>query len=134
MTGIAALLLFAAWTLVLMLTYVFYRTGLVLAGRKRADSWTRGRPSEDPGFIVRAQNAHMNCVENLPVFAAIVLSAYALGRAPVADHVASYVLGARLAQSTVHLIGVNHWLVFVRGSFFTIQVALFLYMIGELVA
>jgi uncharacterized MAPEG superfamily protein len=88
------------------------------------------RPTEDPGFIVRAQNAH-NCVENLPVFAAIVLSAYALGRAP-ADHVASYVLGARLAQSTVHLIGVNHWFVFVRGSLFTIQVALFLYMIWEL--
>ena len=112
----------------------FDSTAQCSAGRKRADSWTRGRPTEDPGFIVRAQNAHMNCVENLPVFAAIVLSAYALGRAPVADHVASYVLGARLAQSTVHLIGVNHWLVFVRGSLFTIQVALFLYMIWELLA
>ena len=77
----------------------------------------------------RTMRAHMNCVENLPVFAAIVLSAYALGRPGVADGVASYVLGARLAQSTVHLIGVNHWLVFVRGTLFTIQVVLFLYMI-----
>ena len=132
MNGITAMLLFAAWTLALMLIYVFYRTGLVFAGRKRADSWTRGRPTEDPGFVVRAQHAHMNCVENLPVFAAIVLAAYALGRPAVADGVARYVLGARLAQSTVHLIGVSHWLVFVRGSLFTIQVVLFLYMISAL--
>ncbi len=133
MSGITALLLFAAWTLALMLTYVFYRTGLVFAGRKRADSWTRGRPTDDPGFIVRAQHAHMNCVENLPVFAAIVLAASALGRPAVADHLAPYVLYARLAQSTVHLVGVSHWLVFVRGTLFTIQVALFFLMIWQLV-
>jgi uncharacterized MAPEG superfamily protein len=134
MTGMTALLLFAAWTLVLMLVYVFYRTGLVMAGRKRADSWTRGQPTDDPGFVVRAQHAHMNCVENLPVFAAIVLGAYALGRPAVADGLGAWVLGARLAQSTVHLVGVSHALVFVRGSLFTIQVALFLYMIWLLVA
>jgi uncharacterized MAPEG superfamily protein len=133
MNGITALLLFATWALVLMLTYVFYRTGLVMSGQKRADSWTRGKPTDDPGFVVRAQHAHMNCVENLPVFAAIVLSAYALGRPAVADGVARYVLGARLAQSTVHLIGVNHTLVFVRGTLFTIQVLLFLYMIWQLI-
>ena len=132
MKAITALLLFAAWTLALMLTYVFYRTGLVMAGQKRADSWTRGRPTDDPGFVVRAQHAHMNCVENLPVFAAIVLSAYALGRPAVADGVSSYVLGARLAQSSIHLIGVSHGLVFVRGTLFTIQVVLFLYMIRGL--
>ena len=134
MTGITAVLLFTAWTLALMFTYVFYRTGLVAAGRKRADSWTRGQPTDDPSLVVRAQHAHMNCVENLPVFAAIVLSAYTLGRPAVADGVAPYVLYARLAQSTVHLIGVNHVLVFVRGTFFTIQVLLFLYMIWRLLA
>ena len=132
MKAITALLFFAAWTLALMLTYVFYRTGLVMTGAKRADSWTRGRPTEDPGFIVRAQHAHMNCVENLPVFAAIVLAAYALARPGVADGAGPYVLWARLAQSTVHLIGVNHVLVFVRGTLFTIQVLLFLYMIWQL--
>ena len=132
MTGITAVLLFAAWTLALMLTYVFYRTGMVAAGRKRADSWTRGRETDDPGFVVRAQHAHMNCVENLPVFAAIVLAAYALGRPAVVDGLARYVLWARLAQSGVHLIGVSHALVFVRGSLFTIQVVLFLYMIWGL--
>ena len=134
MTGITALLLFAAWTLVLMFMYVGYRTALVFARRKRADSWTRGRPTEDPAFVTRAQHAHLNCIENLPVFAAVVLAAHALGKLSVADQVAPYVLWARLAQSTVHLIGVNHWLVFVRGTFFSVQILLFFYMIRALLS
>jgi uncharacterized MAPEG superfamily protein len=133
MSGITALLLFAAWTLVLMLVYVNYRVLQIFSGRKRADSWTRGRPTDDPSFIERAQHAHMNCIENLPVFGAIVLSAYAVGRPGVADAFGGYVLWLRLAQSIVHLIGVSHWLVFIRGNLFTIQVILFLVMIWQLV-
>jgi uncharacterized MAPEG superfamily protein len=132
MSGITALLLFAAWTLVLMLTYVNYRVMLIFTGRKPADSWTRGSPNEDPGFIVRAQHAHLNCVENLPVFGAIVLSAYALGRPGVADAFGAWVLVMRLAQSAVHLIGVSPALVFIRGNLFTIQIVLYLVMIWQL--
>lgn len=132
MTGLTALLLFAAWTLVLMFLYVGYRVALVLAMKKKADSWMRGQPTDDPPFVTRAQHAHLNCVENLPVFAAIVLSAMALGKAPVVDGLAGWVLALRLAQSTVHLIGVSHWLVFIRANLFTLQALLFFYMIWGL--
>ena len=132
MTGITALLLFAAWTLVLMFLYVGYRVVLVLAMKKKADSWGRDDKTDDPAFIVRAKHAHLNALENLPVFAAIVLAGVALGKTAVVDQVAAFVLYARLAQSTVHLIGVNHWLVFIRANFLVIQAALFLYMIWGL--
>lgn len=132
MTGITALLLFAAWTLALMFTYVGYRVAMAARGTP-ADSWTRGRAAAVPSFVSRAEHAHANCVENLPVFATVVLAAYVLGKAPIADHAAPYVLAARLAQSTVHLIGVNHWLVIVRGTFFTIQILLILSMIRALI-
>ena len=132
MTGLTALLLFAAWTLVLMFLYVGYRVALVIAMKKPANSWTRGAPTEDPPFVTRAQHAHFNAVENLPVFAAIVLSAIALGKAHVVDGLAGWVLCLRLAQSTVHLIGVSHWLVFIRANLFTLQVLLFFYMIWGL--
>jgi uncharacterized MAPEG superfamily protein len=134
MTGITAVLLFAAWTLVLMFIYVGYRVALVLAMKKPANSWGRGEKTDDPGFITRAQHAHLNSLENLPVFAAIVLAGVALGKAPVVDPVAAYVLYARLAQSTVHLIGVNHWLVFIRANFLVIQAALCFYMIWGLLS
>ena len=132
MTGITALLLFTAWTLVLMLVYVGYRVALVLAMKKPANSWGRDEKTDDPAFLVRAKHAHLNCLENLPVFAAIVLAAVALGKSPVVDQVAAFVLYARLAQSAVHLIGVNHWLVFIRANFLLIQAALFAYMIWGL--
>jgi uncharacterized MAPEG superfamily protein len=132
MTAITALLLFAAWTLLLMFAYVGYRTALVFTGTKLANSWTRGMPTDDPGWVTRAQHAHLNCVENLPVFAAIVLSAHAIGRPSVADSVSAYVLFARVAQSTVHLIGITPSLVFVRATFFTVQALLYAYMIWAL--
>ncbi len=132
MTGLTALLLFTAWTLVLMLVYVGPRVALVLAMKKPANSWGRDDKTDDPAFLVRAKHAHLNCLENLPVFAAIVLAAVALGKSPVVDQVAAFVLYARLAQSAVHLIGVNHWLVFIRANFLVIQAALFAYMIWGL--
>jgi uncharacterized MAPEG superfamily protein len=134
MTGITALLLFAAWTLVLMLTYVGYRVALVLAMRKPANAWGRGQATDDPPFITRAHHAHLNCLENLPVFAAIVLAAVALGKAPVVDQVAVWVLAARLAQSIVHLIGTTPALVFVRANFLVVQTVLFAYLIWALLA
>jgi uncharacterized MAPEG superfamily protein len=134
MTGITALLLFATWTLVLMFIYVGYRVALVLAMKKPANSWGRDDKVDDPGFIVRAKHAHLNALENLPVFAAIVLAAVALNKTPVVDQVAAWVLYARLAQSLVHLAGVNHWLVFIRANFLVVQAALFLYMIWGLLA
>lgn len=132
MTGITALLLFAAWTLALMFIYVGYRVALVLALKKKANSWTRGQSTDDPPFIVRASHAHINCVENLPIFGAIVLSAWALGRSPVVDGVAAVFLLARIAQSTVHLISISHWMVFLRANLFVVQVLLCFYMIWSL--
>jgi hypothetical protein len=58
----------------------------------------------------------------------------ALGKAPVVDQVGAFVLYARLAQSAVHLIGVSHWLVFIRANFLVIQALLFAYMIWGLLA
>jgi uncharacterized MAPEG superfamily protein len=133
MTGMTALLLFAAWTLILMFIYVNYRVMLTFARKKAPNSWTRGQPTDDPPFIVRAHHAHLNCVENLPVFAAVVLAAYALGKGAIADSLAPYVLYLRLAQSGIHLISISAQAVFVRAIFFTLQALLMLYMIWQLV-
>jgi uncharacterized MAPEG superfamily protein len=132
MTGMTALLLFAAWTLLLMFIYVNYRVLLTLTGKKPANSWTRGQPSDDPAFIMRVHHAHLNAVENLPVFAAIVLGAYALDKSAVVDAVAAWVLYLRLAQSTIHMISISATAVFIRATFFTLQALLMLYMIWGL--
>lgn len=132
MTGITALLLFAAWTLVLLSVYVGYRVALVLAMKKKANSWTRGDATDDPAFIKRAQNAHLNCVENLPIFGAIVLAAAVMGKNEIVDSVAGLYLLARIAQSVVHLISTSHWFVFIRANLFVVQLLLSAYMLWGL--
>jgi uncharacterized MAPEG superfamily protein len=133
MNSLTALVLFALWTLLLMLTAVAWRIFEILRG-KPADSWTRGRDTPRPAFIARTEHAHMNCVENLPVFGALVLVAAVLGKTPAIDAYAPIVLYARVAQSLTHLAGVNHALVLLRATFFTVQVALMAWIALRLLA
>lgn len=78
---------------------------------------------------MRAKNAHLNCVENFPIFAVVVCVAALLGKSPVVDAVAAYVLYARVAQGVAHMIGTSWPLILLRGIFYTIQMVLILYVI-----
>lgn len=131
--SICALLGYTAWTIALVLSYVLYRTGLVLVGKTPANSWTRGSATwQDPAIITRISHAHMNCIENLPLVAAVILAAQALGQGAVTDPLACWLLGARIAQSTVHMIAVNHWMVFIRASLWTVQTAILIWWLLKL--
>lgn len=128
MTGMEALLYYVLLMIVLALAYAGYRVPLVLSMKRPADSWTRGKPVEDPGIIVRASHTHANAVENIPLFAAVVLVAAAMDQSAMVDDLACYVLYARLAQTVVHLIGTSFILVLLRATFWIAQVGLIAYM------
>lgn len=128
MTGIEALMYYVLFMVVILLVNVGHRIPLVLLGKKPGNFWTRGNETGESGVIVRAGHAHANCVENLPLFAAVVLAAAATGQAAVVDGCAAWVLYARIAQSVVHLIGTSTPLVLARATFFLVQVILVVYM------
>ncbi len=133
--SICALLGFTAWTIALVFIVVNYRTFPVLSGKTKANSWTRGTQTwQDAPFITRMAHAHMNCLENLPLVAAIILSAQALGQGAVTDanNLPCILLGARIAQSTVHIIAVNHWMVMLRAVFYTVQILIMIWWLLKL--
>lgn len=132
MTAFNAVLLYAAWTLLLPIIYASIRVPLIASGKKRADAWERGKPIDDPPLLIRVRNAHNNCVENFAVFAAVVFVAALLGKIAVADSLAAYVLYARLAQSLVHISGTSMAQVALRGLFYGIQVVLIVSMMFAL--
>lgn len=132
MTGIEAMLWYLLWMIALLLINVGHRIPLALLGKKSVSIWTRGQANDDPALIVRAGHAHANCVENFILFSAVVLAAVALGRSNVVDSVAAYILYARVAQSTVHLIGTSFPLVLARATFFLIQLVLVAYIAWQL--
>jgi uncharacterized MAPEG superfamily protein len=128
-TSIHALLGFTAWTLLLVLIVFSWRGIEIVLRGKKADSWMRGKDVEGPALVRRIEHAHANCLENLPIFAVLVLAAAAINKSSVTDHWAMYVLYARVAQTLTHMIGVNHWLVMLRATFWAIQLALFAVML-----
>jgi len=129
MTATTAVLLYAAWTLLLPIVYAGIRVPMIASRRKRADHWERNKLSDDPPLLIRAKHAHFNCVENLAVFAAVVIIGVLLGKHAIVDALAPYVLYARLAQSIVHMTGTSLPQIALRGLFYGIQVVLIFTMI-----
>lgn len=128
MTGTTALILYVLWTILLALSYATYRLPLVLTGSKKASHWERGNAVDDPAILVRAKGAHLNSLENLPLFAALVLVAVATGQESVVNGVAAIIIGARVLQGIVHMIGTSFILVFIRATCFLVQMALMIYI------
>jgi uncharacterized MAPEG superfamily protein len=76
-----------------------------------------------PGWYQRATRAHLNCVENLPVYGAIVVVVSFTGRTgPLLDALSVAVLGARICQTLIHVLFVQtERAVSLRFTFFTVQ-------------
>lgn len=129
--SICALLGFVALTMLLVVLVVTYRSALVLAGKKQAHEFPR-TGTDNPPFIQRLQDAHTNCVENLPLVAAVILAAVATKQTAITDPLALYLLYARIGQSTVHAIAVNHWMVMIRVTFFAVQLGILVWWILKL--
>ena len=69
----------AAWTLALLMATVgVYRWGLILFARAGIASFPSDA-REGAGWYQRGTRAHANCIENLPVFGAIVYLVTTLG-------------------------------------------------------
>jgi uncharacterized MAPEG superfamily protein len=129
-----ALLGFALWTLLILLVTIGpYRWLRILTGRTRASHWTAD-PNAGSGYYPRAMRAHMNCIENLPVFIAIVYVIDRVGlQSPLLDALALTVLGARIVQSSVHIALVQtDNVIFVRFGFFFAQVVAMISMVAVL--
>lgn len=130
------LLAFAGWTLLLlMVTVGVYRWSRILTGRAAIREF-RADHVEGEGWYRRAMRAHANCVENLPVLAAIVIALQASGtRGALASGLTVMIVLARIVQSLVHVLFVqDNRAVSVRFAFYFVQVIGFVWLIALIVA
>lgn len=126
------LLGFAAWTvLLLMATVGVYRWSRILTGRVEIRNFRADQVGGDDWYK-RAMRAHANCVENLPVFGAIVFALY-VGNVTggLVNVLAIAILIARMLQSLVHVCFVQtNTMASIRFAFFAVQIIGFLWLIG----
>ena len=121
------LLGFAAWTVLLLSATVgVYRWTRILSGRASVSSF-RADQVEGEDWYRRSMRAHANCIENLPVFGAIVLALYVAGvGGRVVDVLSILVLISRVLQSLVHVSHVQtDAFVAVRFSLLCVQLMSF---------
>jgi uncharacterized MAPEG superfamily protein len=122
-SSLLALLGYAAWTLALLGGIAMLRSYYTLVGGRYANSFkTTGE--DVSAFSARLCRAHANCYENLPIFAALIAVAAISGNAAITDPLALWLLAARIAQSTTHLISTRNRAVILRFSFLVVQVVI----------
>lgn len=130
------LLGFATWTVLLMLATIgIYRWSRILTGRVPIGNF-RADQVEGADWYKRSMRAHANCIENLPIFGAIVFALYIGNVANATVNVlAVTILAARIMQSLVHVSLVQtNTVVSVRFGFFFVQIVSYLWLIAIIVA
>jgi len=118
------LLGFAGWTLLVLLAGVGARRWeLICRGDAALTSFPADIPHGSDAYR-RAVRAHANCLENLPVFGALVLIAAAAGlHSHDMDVLAVIVMAARIAQTSIHVcFAERNATVALRFAFFLLQV------------
>jgi uncharacterized MAPEG superfamily protein len=130
-----ALLGFVVWTLiVLIVTIGVPRVTKVLTRQASANSFNPSVPHGSERYQ-RCMRAHLNCVENLPVFASlVVLGALVSMTDPSFQVAASVVLPARMLQTVVHVWSGRNRAVLARFTFFSVQLLCFAVMAALLAA
>ena len=121
------LLLTAILTGVLWIPVVI---GYVTArGTLKAENYRVAPTTPLPDWVNRANRAHLNAVENIGPFAAVVLIAYAVGLStPTTQACAAVYFYARLAHALIHISGFG--LLMARTIAFTVAwVAFMIYAV-----
>lgn len=130
------LLGFAAWTVLLLsATIGIYRWSRILTGRARISEF-RADGAGGADWYQRATRAHANCIENLPVFGAIVLALQVSSIDNlVVDSLSIAILVARVIQSLIHVSFVQSGpVVSARFTFFSVQLVSFIALIAMVAA
>lgn len=129
-----ALIGFVVWTLALLIFGIGYtRVSQVLRGEARANSFNPSVPHGSDAYQ-RRMRAHLNCIENLPIFATLVLLGSALDMTSSSFQLAALlVLPARVGQSVAHIASGRNRAVLARFAFFSIQLVCFAVMAALLI-
>ena len=133
-TPVYALLAFATWTYLLLLATVgWYRWSRILTGKAPISSFKATNP-EGSDWYLRAMRAHANCVENLPVFGAVVFAVYAAEVSTAGINTLAVIVPlARIGQTLAHVaFAETNTTVSVRFAFFFTQVVCVLAMVALL--
>lgn len=126
--SIVALIFYALWAIALVLMVAADRGLMVIRGEAKANSFTPGVPHGSDSYW-RINRAHLNTVENLPIFATIVLAGWVVGMETATfSRLAVIVVTARVVQSVIHIASGSVVAVGLRFTAFAVQIVCEIWM------
>jgi uncharacterized MAPEG superfamily protein len=132
-TPLFALMGFVFWTMFIVLAIGVARVAQVASGKTAVNGFPSGQPHGTDTYW-RLNRAHMNCVENLALFAAVVLTGHVTGLTAGTFATLSQVyIVARVAQSIIHVASGSAMAVNLRFTCFVVQVGCVLSMANMIV-
>jgi uncharacterized MAPEG superfamily protein len=123
---LVALVGFATWTALLVFGLAGLRAAYAQRTGKALNSF-QADGSDLEGLTQRWTRVHLNCLEFLPIFAAVGLAGVVAGKAAITDPLAMPLLYLRVGQSVAHLISTSVPFVMIRATLFVGQVLIVLY-------
>jgi len=127
-----ALLGLVAWTVLLVLLVVNQRGLLVMSGRMKVNVFAADGSNTPGAFGQRLVRVHANCVENVPLFCAVLLYAMVTQQTVITDPLAPTLLVARIVQSIVHLLSTSALAVWLRFAAFFVQLIILIWWLLRL--
>lgn len=115
-----ALLGYIGLFMLLLLILAGLRTKLTLNGTIKANAFSP--TGEDAGaFSRRLVRAHANMYEFFPIYGGVLIYALVTGQSGVTNGLAMILLGARVAQTVIHVLSTSIIAVQARFFFFLVQ-------------
>lgn len=125
--ALTPLILYALWAVVLMFLLGFARAGAMSGGKRAVNTF---KPVGDTEPLDAFSRAHMNALENLPIFAVVYFSTLWVDAAAPILTLGWVILGARVVQSLIHITSRSVNAVRVRALMQLVQAACFLWLGG----
>ena len=123
-SSLAALIAMVAWTMTHVILTLGYRSLLINTGRAKPNAFGPSYMDDQRHFVGRVGHSHHNCVENLVLFAAVVLVHRNSSSSSSIDHLAWYYVYARVGQALSHWWSISEMAVTVRFLFFVTSLVL----------
>jgi hypothetical protein len=125
---IIALTFYALWAMFLVLCVGGARVHQILTGQADITGFTPGVP-HGPETYWRLNRAHMNTIENLPIFATVVLAGVAADATDATfNMLAIVVVCARAVQSMIHISSGAAGAIRLRFTAFAVQLVCQMWM------
>ena len=125
MRALTPLILFALWAVALAFCLAFARFGAVRRDKRAVNTF---KPTRDTEQLDAFSRAHMNTLENLPIFAVVYIGALWTDAAAPIAMLGWVVLAARVVQSLTHISSRSNRAVQLRAGMQFVQLVCFTWL------